>query len=466
MDQNRTPEVTVRPRRILLVEPEYRSSYPPLGLMKLATYHRLLGDEIVFVRGLSLEHATSFWDRIYITSLFTYDWTRVLDAIHFYRDNLFGVSAGRVVVGGIAATLLSGRMYNETGVMPVHGPLLSARQVGDESDTCIDQLVPDYSILAQTTHRYRYGTSFLGRTTRGCIRACRFCAVRELEPEACDYLDIRPIVEGIRKQIGDQPELVLLDNNVLASTKLKRIVDDIVSLGFERDAKLGKRAREVDFNQGLDARLMMPRQMAELARLPLKPVRIAYDRAQDSQVFERAVRLAAAAGFRDISNYLLYNFDDHPEDLWRRMHHCVELGDELDVRIWSFPMRYVPIADTVRSYVGVHWNRRLLRGVQCISLVTKGTISARHDFFHRAFGYSEEDFLEILSMPDRYIIQRAQHETNGAQEWRSLYRSLSRRERRTLWQVTSARGRRELAEAHGALPPGKVKTIVSHYLEP
>ena len=37
----------------LLVEPDYYARYPPLGLLKIATYHRLLGDEVYFVRGLT-----------------------------------------------------------------------------------------------------------------------------------------------------------------------------------------------------------------------------------------------------------------------------------------------------------------------------------------------------------------------------------------------------------------------------
>jgi len=455
----------VRCRRVLLVEPDYKSSYPPLGLMKLAAYHKRRGDDVTFVRGCSLEASSSYWDRIYLTSLFTYGWKKVLEAVHFYSDNLFGASAGKVFVGGIAATLLSDRLYNETGVYPVKGPLLSARQLGEDDDTVIDELVPDYAILAQTPHVYRYGSAYLGRTTRGCIRACRFCAVSRIEPEGCSYIDIKPVVNGIREQIGDQRQLLLLDNNVLASPRLASIVDDIVSLGFERGAKLNGARREVDFNQGLDARLITPATVALLSRLPLKPVRVAYDRIGDAAVFERAVGLVAEAGFRDLSNYLLYNFEDSPEDLWQRMHHCVELGDRLDVRVWSFPMRYVPIADTVRGYIGPHWNRRLLRGVQCVSLVTRGTISARHDFFHEAFGASPDEFLEILSMPDRYIIQRSSHKNNGAGEWREIYRSLDDSERDLLWRLTSVSGRRELARACDEAPTGKLKRLLVHYLE-
>lgn len=433
--------------------------------MKLAAYHKARGDEVTFVRGSSLDASGCYWDRIYVTSLFTYDWKKVLQTIHFYRDNLFGGSTGKVIVGGIAATLLSSWLYNETGINPIRGPLLSARQLGEAHDTAIDELIPDYSILGQTSHAYRYGSAFLARATRGCIRRCPFCAVGSLEPEGCDYIDIKPVVEGIRAQIGDQRQLLLLDNNVLASPRLPAIVDDLIALGFARGAKLAGGKREVDFNQGLDARLITPATADLLSRLPLSPVRVAYDQSRDAEVFERAVELIAQTGFKNISNYLLYNFEDTPEDLWQRMHHCVELGERLDVRLWSFPMRYVPIADTVRGYVGPFWNRRLLRGIQCVSLVTRGTISARHDFFHEAFGDSPDEFLEILSMPDRYIIQRASHRDNGAAEWRAIYRSLEDDERALLWRLTSVNGRRELACAQNEAPPGKLRELLGHYLE-
>lgn len=38
-------------RRVLLVEPNYKNKYPPMGLMKLATYHKMLGDEVTFYKG-------------------------------------------------------------------------------------------------------------------------------------------------------------------------------------------------------------------------------------------------------------------------------------------------------------------------------------------------------------------------------------------------------------------------------
>ena len=38
-------------RNVLLIEPNYRNKYPPIGLMKISTYYKMLGDKVTFFKG-------------------------------------------------------------------------------------------------------------------------------------------------------------------------------------------------------------------------------------------------------------------------------------------------------------------------------------------------------------------------------------------------------------------------------
>lgn len=53
---------------ILLVEAEYNDKYPPLGLMKISTFHKLKGDNVIYQRGKIYEEKTYF-SQIYIYQL-------------------------------------------------------------------------------------------------------------------------------------------------------------------------------------------------------------------------------------------------------------------------------------------------------------------------------------------------------------------------------------------------------------
>ena len=91
-------------KRILLIEPDYKNSYPPLGLMKIATYHKLMGDSVVFVKGCEEKIRDRRWDKIYITSLFTYNLAKTIKTIRFYSRNLWNTE--KIVVGGVLASLM------------------------------------------------------------------------------------------------------------------------------------------------------------------------------------------------------------------------------------------------------------------------------------------------------------------------------------------------------------------------
>ena len=73
---------------ILLVEADYKNKYPPLGLMKISAYHKSRGDNVVFVKGKNKELKTKKWDRIYITTLFTFYWKKTIETIKYYYKSV------------------------------------------------------------------------------------------------------------------------------------------------------------------------------------------------------------------------------------------------------------------------------------------------------------------------------------------------------------------------------------------
>lgn len=174
------------------------------------------------------------------------------------------------------------------------------------------------------------------------------------------------------------------------------------------------RQRIVDFNQGIDGRLITPEKMEKLARINVHPVRIAFDSWKEHRIYERAVRTAAAAGLADLSNYMLYNFEEEPVDLYRRMKLSVELCDELGVTIYSFPMKYHPIDDPKwfrnRDFIGKMWSKKYIRAVQAVLTSTHGKIGRGKQFFEAAFGADEDEFHEIMMMPEALIIRRFEHD--------------------------------------------------------
>jgi hypothetical protein len=407
---------------ILLVEAGYHNKLPPLGLMKLATFHKERGDYVRFVKGKSVELRRFDWDRVYITTLFTFEWKRTVETIKFYQRTQ---SKPVLLVGGVLATLMASQLRDETGATVVEGLLDSPAKLGLEGEENIDRMVPDYSILDDVDYDYPVKDAYIIHATRGCVRRCSFCAVPTIEPKYESFLSVADQVEAIRVKYGEQRDLVLMDNNTLASPRFAEIVDEIVEAGFGRGARLGRRPRYVDFNQGLDARLMTREKMALLGRLNVRPVRIAFDSLDVRDEYIQAIRWAAEEGFIRLSNYVLYNCDDTPEDFYTRLRINIDLNQELGTQIFSFPMRYSPIEQVDRKYIGDNWTWRYVRGVQCILNATRGVVGIGHDFFLRAFGDSPEAFVRLISMPEEYIMHRTEHDDAGAKDWRADYDSLS-----------------------------------------
>ena len=545
-------------RRVLLLEPNYKNKYPPMGLMKIATYFRRCGDDVRFFKGDLREFAARLlceefyennkdfrlgkyfsnmisyirtgkqaylevipnfigtelqssielyqkryrkrdypkFDIVGVTTLFTFYWKQTIETINTAK--LFCTKDGKILVGGIAATILPEQIFKDTGIHP-HEGLLDQPGVYDAGNTdIIEELPLDYSILYEIDYKYPASNAYFGYMTRGCPRNCAFCAVKTLEPTYKNYIGIADKLAYVDEHFGKKKDLLLMDNNVFASECFDQIINEIKQCGFQKGAKyvpsneyemaiknlregynirafirvvvfiydayadklseqdsgnfylkreeLGllypetatvenilkfdeefhelynthfkprPRIRHIDFNQGLDARLVTDEKMQKLAEVNIKPLRIAFDHYEQKEIYCKAIRCAAKYGIHDLSNYLLYNFEDRPEDLYYRMRINVDLCEELGVAIYSFPMKYHPINDPIyynnRDFIGKHWNRKFIRAIQAVLNSTKGKVGPGVSFFEEAFGRDICEYQKLLWMPETFIIFRRKYDAN------------------------------------------------------
>ena len=174
------------------------------------------------------------FDIICVNSLFTFYFDETVRTINYAKK--FLAYDGKIFVGGVAATLVSKFFEEATGIKPHEGLLDKPDDLGKQDDVIIDTLPPDYSILDEIDYKYPAADAYLTYTTRGCIRKCTFCAVSKLEPEYKDHVKIFEQLKHTEKNFGAKKNLLLMDNNVLASKKFDEIIDEIKACGFGKGA--------------------------------------------------------------------------------------------------------------------------------------------------------------------------------------------------------------------------------------
>ena len=414
---------------VLLVEPDYKNKYPPLGLMKISTLHKSRGDVIKFVKGCDRTIEINQFNRIYISTLFTFYWAKTIKTIKFY--NRHKSERTPLYVGGVLATLFEDELAQQfKKIKIINGLITNTQQLDLKPRIDFSKLVPDYEILETIDYHYPLSDAYMAYTTRGCVNRCGFCAVPKIEPIFKNYVSLfSQIPKDVQKK-----DLVLLDNNILASSQFSKIVSDIRKMGFTQNAKLGQKLRRVDFNQGLDARLFDSKKAALLAKLPMKVLRFSFDNVNLEDQYVRAIKLAVKAKFTKLCTYILYNYRDTPETLYKRLLINVSLGNKLGVEIASFPMRYIPLNAKNRKYTDNNWNLKFLRGVSSILLATHGIVGGYEPFFKAAFGKDIAEFKQILSMPEIYIIYRKPY-LKESKAWLKLYQELSIAQKKILYKT-------------------------------
>lgn len=216
--------------KILLIDID--SKIPNIALMKISAYHRREGDLV----GFNIANP----DKIYASVIFNKNRHKV-DGLRFMYPNT------EIDIGGTGRDLF--------------------KQLPSE----IEQCTPDYDL-------YQDCDSFYGFTTRGCIRDCHFCVVPRKEGKFRRVYNTPQ--EAIDSIIGDNVgrfrNITLMDNNILADKEWFMGISEQI---LERKLK-------VDFNQGLDIRLLDDEIAGRLKEM--KPI-VDWKFAFDSIVYQKHV---------------------------------------------------------------------------------------------------------------------------------------------------------------------------------
>ncbi len=203
---------------------------------------------------------------------------------------------------------------------------------------------------------------FATRTTTGCIRKCQFCGIGTGK------------IEGKFQELPDWPDLpIVCDNNLLASSEAH----------FDKVMDRLEHHRGVDFNQGLDARLLTPYHAERFARLNRPHIRLALDHERDAgewdDAFDALVRAECPKSW--ISSYALIGFDSGPEEAWRR---CGFIEDH---KIKAYPMWFHGLDclkwNTITTdQVALGWSKKARTDLMGWFYQHRGTAESRKEITH------------------------------------------------------------------------------------
>lgn len=195
----------------------------------------------------------------------------------------------------------------------------------------IDDMAPDYSI-------YNIEGVSYGFLTRGCPNKCKWCVVPIKEGKVYPYRDIEEVAQGNKK-------IILMDNNILAS-----------DYGIGQLEKIRKKKYCVDFNQGLDARLITDENAQILAKIKwIDYIRLACDNKSQIDAVLRAHDLLAKHGYnrRIFCYFLIQDWDD-----------CMERLNALRQYKWFEPFGQ-PYRDFNKKNVIPQWQKDMARWMNC-----------------------------------------------------------------------------------------------------
>lgn len=282
-------------------------NYPNLPLMKLSAYHKAKEDEVNWYD--ALDGFMEEYDKVYMSKVFS-----------FSQDYQNPVYAKEVIKGGTGYC-----------IEVVNGREVFHKERNINLPSEIEHIYPDYSIYPDLTKDRAYG--FL---TRGCPRGCDFCIVK-----AKEGLCSRKVAD-LKEFWNGQKNIVLYDPNILACKEWEDLLQQLI------DSKA-----KVNFNQGLDIRMITEKKAEMLSQIPIDAIHFAWDRYEDKQIIQpkfRVFRKKSKVNPHNLQVYVLVG------DRERRV-----LDTDLERIYWLRENGYAP-------YVMIYKKYELPKGHELIKL--------------------------------------------------------------------------------------------------
>lgn len=282
-------------------------NYPNLPLMKISAYHKQQGDTVEWYQ--PFEGLVQEYDIVYLSKVFS-----------FSEDYSLPIYAKEIIRGGTGYCITT-----ENGREIYH------QEKNKNLPDIIEHIYPDYSLYPEQTRETAYG--FL---TRGCPRGCDFCIVKDKEG-LCSRK-----VANLNEFWHGQKNIELLDPNILASKEWRELLGQLID----------SRAR-VNFNQGLDIRMMTEEKAAMLSKIPIKAVHFAWDRYEDRDTIQpkfKAFREASDIRPKDLQVYCIVGNKE------RRI-----LDEDLERVYWLRENGFAP-------YIMIYQKKELPKGHELLKL--------------------------------------------------------------------------------------------------
>lgn len=287
-------------------------NFPNLPLMKISAYHKSQGDTVEWWWGFGE------YDLVYMSKVFDDTYT---------ADHMEPLNTTRIIKGGTGYFRRGKDGISEIYRFGVwsHRGMESIREF--EGVTYneflpyeVEHCRPDYGLYPDLTQDTAYG--FL---SRGCPNNCGFCAVSQKEGR-CSLK-----VADLSEWWDVQKNIVLCDPNLLACQNHLTLL-----------RQLEESKAWVDINQGLDARLLTPENIAGIKRLKIKNIHFAWDKMKHSKRIIHGLNTWKRFGKKDAHGswgtvYVLVNFDTTMAENLYRIYTLQRMGFNPYVMIYDKP---------------------------------------------------------------------------------------------------------------------------------